>query len=616
VKVSKQTESSFILFSTITLNILQNSKGGYARTASLPSVVNYKQDQLVRVPTSRAYFKGNGLDFSIENPDFKIYNVYTWRDAATEGITGDITIAGSVGGVTTDLTATTIQALYCNVVGLNANFKCLTDGTPLTVTGLTSTVFAVEATPYDLTDSSIIAVTTSAADTQVTLFNKGAPTKQAVITGFVATSATTHYQRIETLYTVWTIAQGKITVNTWDNSDLTGGKTVVVDNTTFAIPVATNFCPVSVQSNPANAGQTFVVSSCDNGQNAIVRIYTLGVSQNPDKTLKVEAAETYKTLINRQYGDKNLRICSLGNEHIIQNLDDSDTISSTDLSSNNGFQKIDVSTFLGSTNVDLVCIRGSMNFIVANNAATGDKSYTAMFGNRAGDIQNRFHSLNTLTGDLSGYQVDSASWHLSGYTVTLKNGNLKKFQTVILDGPWVFYSGDVLAKTDINLTVKSLGEDVAVEKFSIQIDAFKPDVTVSTIKADSKPVQGVQLLSSIIDIQGPVFDIALEKNGSPANVTLQGAFQNDQSFKPVFTQDLAPPARIKSDPKSKGYNIGYAQNAQGVAIYLYEAYTTLQETFQVTANINAFEAIDVAHLGDNDITFGVMGTVNGSTNQL
>ena len=99
-------------------------------------------------------------------------------------------------------------------------------------------------------------------------------------------------------------------------------------------------------------------------------------------------------MINRQYGDKNLKICSLGNEHIIQNLDASKVISSSDLSSNNGFQKIDVSTFLGSTDVDLVCIRGSMNFIVANNAASGDKSYTAMFGNRAGDIQNRFHSLN------------------------------------------------------------------------------------------------------------------------------------------------------------------------------------------------------------------------------
>lgn len=321
-------------------------------------------------------------------------------------------------------------------------------------------------------------------------------------------------------------------------------------------------------------------------------------------------------MINRQYGDKNLKICSLGNEHIIQNLDASKVISSSDLSSNNGFQKIDVSTFLGSTDVDLVCIRGSMNFIVANNAASGDKSYTAMFGNRAGDIQNRFHSLNKLGDDLSGYTVDSASWHLSGYTVTLKNGNLKKFQTVILDGPWVFYSGDVLKKTDINLTVTSLGEAVATEKFSIQIDAFNPDVTVSTIKADSKPVKGVQTLSSIIDIQGPVFDIALEKNGSNANVTLQGAFQNDSSFKPVYTQDLAPPARIKGDQKSKGYNIGYAQNAQGVAIYLYESYTTLQETFQVTANINSFEAIDVVHLGDNDITFGIMGTVDGSNNQL
>ena len=264
VKLSQDTESSKILFSTLTLTIQENSTTGYSRTAQLPSVVNYKQDQLVRVPTSRAFFKGNNLDFSIDSPDFKIYNVYTWRDTATEGIAGDLTIAGSVGGVATDIVGSTIQAFYCSVVGLNASFSCQTDGDATTVTGLASTIFAVEATPYDLTDSSIIAVTTTATDTQLTLFNKGKLTKQAAISGFVATKDTAHYQRIETLYTLWTISGGVITVTTWDNSDLTGAKTVTVNSATFGIPAAANFCPIAVQSNPADPGQTFVVSSCDN----------------------------------------------------------------------------------------------------------------------------------------------------------------------------------------------------------------------------------------------------------------------------------------------------------------------------------------------------------------
>ena len=616
IKFRKENASSFTLFSTVTINLSQDSTGGYSRTAQLPSVVNYKQDQLIKVPTSRTYFTGNSLDFAIENPDFKIYNTYTWRDSATEGINGDISIAGSVGGITTDSTNKTVQAFYCDVVGLNANFKCQLDGEATSISDFVATIFAVEATPYDLTDSSIIAVTTSAVDTQVNIFKKGSPSKSDTITGFVATSLNTHYQRIEQLYTIWQIAGGKITVSTWDNSSLTGAKTVTVDNTTFGIVEPLSFCPVSVQSNPADPGQTFVVSSCDNAQNAIVRIYTLEVSQNQDKTLKVQANETYKTLINRQYGDKNLKICSLGSEHIIQNVDASKAISSADLVSNNGFQQIDVSTYLKSSDVDLICIRGSMNFIVANNSAAGDKSYTAMFGNRAGNILNRYHSLNLLDGDLSGYQVESASWHLSGYTVTLKKGTQKKFQTVILDGPWIFYTGDTLAKTDIELKVSSQGQNIATEKFSIQIDAFISTVKVSTIKADSKPVKGVQPLSSIVDISGPVYDLVLEKNGSTANVTLQGAFQDDKTFKPVYTKDLAPPMRVKSDQKSKGYNIGYSQNAQGIAVYLYENYTTIQEIFQINANINSFEAIDVVHLGDNDITFGIIGTVDGSNNQL
>ena len=617
IKLSEDKVSSKLLFSTLTLNILQDSTGGYEKTALLPSVVNYKQDQLIKVPTSRAYFNGNSLDFTIENSDFKIYNTYTWRDEATAGISGDITIAGSVGGVTTDSTGKTIQAFYCNVVGLYSNFKCQLDGTATSVPELAATVFAVEATPYDFNDSSIIAVTTTGTDTQVNIFKKGGDAKQAVISGFIATSANTQYQRIENLYTIWRIVGGTVVVDTWANANLTDGKKVTIDNTTFGITQLLSFCPTGVQSNSADPGQTFVISSCDNGQNAIVRIFTLDVSQKKaDNTLEVKPADTYKTLINRQYGDKNLKICSLGSEHIVQNLDASNAISSTDLTSNNGFQQLDLATYLKSTDVQLICIRGSMNFIVANNAATGDKSYTAMFGNKAGNILNRFHSLNLLADDLSGYQVDSASWHLNGYTVTLKKGNLKKFQTVILDGPWIFYSGDAIKKTDINLKVSSQGQPLATEKFSIEIDTFNPSVQVSTTQSSTKPVKGIQPLSSLVEIKGPVYDIILDKKDSIANVTLQGAFQNDQSFKPVYTKDLAPPTRIKSDQKSKGFNIGYGQSANGVTVYLYKDNTTLEETFEVTAKFNSFEAIDVVHLGENDITFGIIGTVDGSNNQL
>jgi len=132
--------------------------------------------------------------------------------------------------------------------------KCQLDGDATSISDFVATIFAVEATPYDLTDSSIIAVTTSAANTRVNIFKKGSPSNSDTITGFVATSQNTHYQRIEQLYTIWQIAGGKITVSTWDNSNLTGAKTLTVDNTTFGIVDPLSFCPVSVQSNPADPG--------------------------------------------------------------------------------------------------------------------------------------------------------------------------------------------------------------------------------------------------------------------------------------------------------------------------------------------------------------------------
>lgn len=79
----------------------------------LPDASYYKQDKTVVIPSNRSYFKGNNLDFSIKTPGFTIFNTYTWADTATDGISGDITIVGATGGITTSVANKTVQAFYC-----------------------------------------------------------------------------------------------------------------------------------------------------------------------------------------------------------------------------------------------------------------------------------------------------------------------------------------------------------------------------------------------------------------------------------------------------------------------------------------------------------------------
>lgn len=599
--------------STISIDVKADSTGHYKLNVPLPNVKAFKEAQGNVVPTSRGYFAGNSLDFAIDGEDYNIFNTYTWPVAATADLgEGAIVVAGSVGGVVVN--GENVQAFFCPGSIYNGSFKCALSGDAQTIGGLTAAIFAVEATPYDTSDNGIIALTANGADSQLHLFNSNNFYKAATMTGFVATPTNSNYQRVDTLYTVWTTdGTATITVYVFVDNNLTTGTNVVIDGTFFGKDLK-DFCPTGIQSDPSNQEQTFITSQCANDE---TRIFTVKVVKTVDTNVLTVTPVSSKALNSPKLGDGVVNVCSLGGEHIIQITTGNKAISSTDNSSDGTFIGLDVEKNMGTDNVDMICIRGSQNFIIAtDDSTTGDHTYAALFGNRSGNIANRYHSINKLDGDLAGYEVKYASWNLEGYTVALASGSNWRFQTVLVNGPKIVYTGPVTTETaTVTLNVTALGEVAGTETFTLDVTKFNPVVEVKAEEAGSKPVEGAQTLDKLVKITGPIFNVELDKGTSEALISFTGAVVDDAAYVPKFDLDLIPPARIKAD--KDGNNIGFGPSTPfgGVNFYLYKDYTVLNHKFQINdQKLNSLNSIDCVNT--SEVAFGVFGTVNGGINQL
>jgi hypothetical protein len=589
------------LISTISVNKVPSSVGQYKLLNTLPSVKAFKIEGGNYIPTSRGYFQGNALGFSIANADFSVYNVWTWPAAATSELgAGDIYVAGNNSGVVVGTDQ--IQAFYCH--GSNyPNFKCELDGNSQAITGLENTIFSMEATPNGLSDTGVVALTTSANGSAIHLFSQGGNYRTQSIAGFTATNENSSYQRVDSLYTLWTTdGTTKITIYVYLDANLTLGTNVEIDAASLS-KGPKQFCPTSITPNPNNLEQTFVTSQCDDDDTRIIT-FDLIVADNK---LTVEYNSS-KVLRSSKLGKGKVRVCSLGEEHIIQKDEANDkAISTTDNTSDDTFLGLDVANNAPGANPTIYCIKNSSNFLI-----TTDSEYAALFGNRAGNIESRYHSVIGL----GGYTVQYAVANLNGYTVGLKNGDKWKFQNIIVNGPAIFYTGaETAGEVEVDLKITALGAEVDTQKLKIDISTFNPEVTVVDKEAGSEPVQGSQALDTLVTITGPVFNVKLDKGTSSADINLTSAIADDSSYTPVFTKNMVPPTRIKSD--KNGDNIGFVKKAgeNSVDIYLYKDYTTLDESFTVpNVELNSVQAIDCANT--DEVAFGMFGTVNGGINQL
>lgn len=322
-----------------------------------------------------------------------------------------------------------------------------------------------------------------------------------------------------------------------------------------------------------------------------------------------------KSITSPKIGNGGVKVCALGGENIVQKTVGNFIISSTDNVNDGTYTELDVTNNI-SDNVKILCIRGSPNFVIYEDSVQGDQRYAAMFGNRGGNIGNRYHSVNKLSGDLAGYKVQNVSWSLTGYTVAVNSGSNQKFQSIVLDGPHLVYTGGLIPPTQVSLTVSALGESVADPiKFNLEIIAFDPKVVVEVKSATSKPTKGTTNLSDLVNITGPVFNAGLDQGDLKLNVTANAAIPANTAYVPVFEKNLIPPVFIKND--RTGRNIGYGPIGPngGVNVYIYKNVITIDKKFILPdLKLNTFNSIDCVNT--EDVTYGVFGTVKGGQNQL
>lgn len=209
----------------------------------------------IQIDLNRNALRGNLLDFSVKDDNFKVFNVFTWPESATKKLVGDIRIAGSYGGVTTNLTTKEVRAFYCKDV-VSSDFTCEPEAEDELVyknSALKSTILAVEVygTPNPEKEAfrSIFAVIGLNSETVVVRFShKKKWIAPLTIPEFIATSDNITYQISENLIKIWTIKANLLNSYSWqmDTTD-----TPKVEKSQIELPSREN-CSYKLQSNGEN----------------------------------------------------------------------------------------------------------------------------------------------------------------------------------------------------------------------------------------------------------------------------------------------------------------------------------------------------------------------------
>ena len=237
---------------------------------------------------------------------------------------------------------------------------------------------------------------------------------------------------------------------------------------------------------------------------------------------------------------------------------------------------------MGTKNSELVCIRGSEHFLIVTDASLpGDQTYAAMYGNKSADISSRYHSVKILVGELSKFRVKDVKSNLEGYTIKLALDKKQIFQSVLLQGPQIYYTGPQIKETEISLTVKSKGKVLDSPKFKIDLETFKGDVEVKAKESRTNVIsKGKYNLNELADIKGPIFSLAVDKNTASSILILTAPITTDEIYTPEVDTYLHPLGKIHVC--SDGRHLGYAKIdaiETGVYIYIFEKATIYVDKF-------------------------------------
>lgn len=571
-----QTESKTFTFN---VNILQDINVG-AKIKNIPDYQDYNRESVLgnKLSINRRSFQGNNLDFELSLAGFTVLNANEF-DFDTASLGKNVYFFDYQHGIAVDA-ANKVTAITCTGTILEKNFNCALN-TKITY-DIPAGASLIHVQPSSSnTEKGLVLVSSDNKDTHVAYIDfVDEEAYFGSITGVKSQAGKLTFKVIKGTYSFWiidTVGLAKVTVY-GSSSKMLAGITLIktIDNTVIK-KKAGNFCPVGFSQNGLITGRMDIMSYCATGESRIWRLNAVD-----PVTIDIIAEEPSKLVANTEAGTGALSFCNLGQEYLVLNPT-TNFAYSTDVADDYSINGLGY-TAIGYTGIQQIFCRGGTNAIIAGVDGAGDKWFSVLFGNKIGDIRDRYHSSVKYTGS-----IDSVVQTETGFIVNTLDGANYKFYSILVNGPTIYYNGQKQAgPQDVTLQITQLGEAVGSKQFTFSLTDFEEKIEATPKEAsESKTTTGTYKIFDIADISGPIFNIKVEV-GPDVNstITVKPQYTKDGEYQPTQTVSPEPQSIVTEGTSSVGiYTAG-----NSLQFYYYKNFDSFQEAIDVGKNSKVADA--------------------------
>ena len=295
------------------------------------------------------------------------------------------------------------------------------------------------------------------------------------------------------------------------------------------------FCPIDIHRNPISKNLIEVGSYCQGSSDS--RIWAFEVQSIADLAPGSSVTAQNRQLNTILGSSGQLQVCSFGSEYLILNsAEGNSALYAANAQVDASFNHL-LDTEAGYSGLSkLICLNNQAGALVIGTNFEKQGVYSLVFGNRLGDIRNRYHSTNTFT-------VGKAPIELISFTssaLVVRNG--QKFTYLDLNGPQILYKGkgdgDGQSATLKGTNPKSATGGASItEEFKYTFSVFTANVTL-TAKDPLPDINnpGTYDLSSVVTITGsPLFNIRSQSQ----KILVEGSVRSDPTYQPSLPASFA-----------------------------------------------------------------------------
>lgn len=577
------------------VNVITSLASG-AAVRSLPDYQDYNRDSTTgnKLAVNRRNFFGNNLDFKFSLEGFDVLNANSFSLDVT-GLGTQVWLHSFKNGL--GITGNKVNGLTCTGTVLEKNFACQVNENITYDIPAGATLVHLQSVST-ASESGAILISADTTDTHVAYIDfNTVKVNVGKITGIKAVADQVFFNIVGVKFVFWFLDSRKVTLQYSDSKALTSFSSFTIDSTLIG-KNAQSFCPTSIEQNASSMTLVEVMSNCDNGESRLWRFDASDVT-----AVKVAAT---KLFANPQIGVGAVSFCSFGQEYLALNPANG-FLFSADIEDDNSINNLGQS-MIGYTSVKEIACTGRSFGVFAGVDGTGDKWMSVVYGNRLGDLRDRYHSSVKYTGTIEWVTSSEDS-----LIVATNNAGTYQFFSILLKGPIVYYNGaKQTGAQDVTLQLNQFGTEVASKVFSFSATEFEEKIDSKPKEGSvSKTVKGSYKIFDIADINGPIFNIKIQKTPEvTADITIDPQYTKDGEYAP--TQTTSPePQKIVTEGSS---SVGIYTAGETLQFYYYQNYDSFQAAIDVgkkssiaDAAINNDEQLLAAYSSLNNGVFSVRG---------